>query len=174
MSIETSMKEDAFRALLQSGAAALLTHAERAPDLVIGHPDNPYMRRWFLIKDNDGLSVYLHHILRDDDARALHDHRADNVSIVLAGTMKDLTPAGDRILGPGDVLARKAEDLHRLEVEQFGSRGCWTLWVKGPNRREWGFQTPDGWCHWTAFPQDSDRMNAPGYQASSQTDKVDP
>jgi hypothetical protein len=55
---------------------------KRPPDLVIGPPDKPYLRRWDLLKFL-GWQVSLHEMLADDDVRAMHDHPSFNVSIVL-------------------------------------------------------------------------------------------
>jgi len=41
-----------------------------------------------------------------------------------------------------DVLVRKAEVLHRLELV---SGPVWTYFVTGRFRRPWGFLTPSGW-----------------------------
>lgn len=46
----------------------------RPPDVVIGGDASPYMRRWWVIPRNRRFNVYLHHFLRSDDDRALHDH----------------------------------------------------------------------------------------------------
>lgn len=135
---------------LYSGLShTVIALAQRSPDRIIGDPDKPYLRRWFIVKNPEGQSIYLHHILRDDDARAMHDHPSDNISLVVAGALRDISPDGVRILHAGDTLERKAEQLHRLEVASIG--GCWTLFIKGPNRREWGFQCPGGWRHHTKY-----------------------
>lgn len=98
----------------------------------LGDPTCPYLRRWVL---NLGLfSVRLHHWSRGDDDRALHDHPWWFVSLVLSGSMIDVTETGRERLTPGDVSVRPA--LHKHTVE---TRGCWTLLLCGPERRVWGF-----------------------------------
>ena len=57
----------------------------RAPDLVIGGAADPYLRRWYVLPRNPVLNVYLHHFLRSDDDRALHDHPWVNASVLLDG-----------------------------------------------------------------------------------------
>lgn len=54
----------------------------RAPDVVIGEADSPYLLRWHPIPRNPIFNVYLHQFLRDDDDRALHDHPWVNVSLL--------------------------------------------------------------------------------------------
>lgn len=125
--------------------------SNRAPDFVIGESENPYLRRWWLYREEKGPSVYLHQILRDDDDRALHDHPWDNVTLVLDGIVKDVSLYREKILGPGEVLHRRATDAHRLEVECFDQGCAWTLFVTGPKVREWGFLCQGGWRHWKTF-----------------------
>lgn len=141
----------------------------RTPDLVIGPEDNPYMLRWWLKKDGKFGDLYLHKICRSDEARALHDHRADNISLILKGSYTEIIAPKDpycalgynlnspitRRFGPGSVIHRKAEQPHRLVLDtetelKFNPHGfgnytvtwdkpVWTLWFKFKERREWGF-----------------------------------
>jgi hypothetical protein len=63
------------------------------PDLYIGGRDNPYLLRWHLLrKDSRPLNIYLHHMVRDDDDRALHDHPWWFVSVILAGGYVEVVP----------------------------------------------------------------------------------
>lgn len=119
----------------------------RAPDFVIGDP--AYLRRWWIIPRNEHQNVYLHHGLRDDDDRALHDHPWDNVSYLLIGRYREITPNGAVIREAGSIVHRKATDAHRLELidgEPFVS-----LFFTGPKVRDWGFLCPQGWRHWRDF-----------------------
>jgi hypothetical protein len=120
----------------------------REPDCVIGPPDNPYLRRWWLIPRNRWFNLYLHNILRDDDDRALHDHPWANLSILLRGAYREVTPRGTHLRKRGSFVLRWATAAHRLEVE----RGpVWTLFITGPVVREWGFHCPKAWVHWREF-----------------------
>lgn len=130
----------------------------RKPDLIIGPAHDPYLLRWHIFR-LFGWQLALHKMLRDDDDRALHDHRADNLSIVLRGGYHEITPAPlvnpsapqwvvSRWRGPGSVIFRKAELPHRLVR---GPRVSWSLWLRWPARREWGFYCPKGWRHWREF-----------------------
>jgi quercetin dioxygenase-like cupin family protein len=129
----------------------------RPPDFVIGGPERPYLKRWYLTPRNDVGCTYLHCILRDDDDRALHDHPWDNTSIVLAGELREITPEGGFTLRAGDVVTRRAEDRHRLEVV---AGPVWTLFLTGPKRREWGFWCSQGFVPWQQFvdPTDSGKV----------------
>lgn len=117
------------------------------PDFTINDP--VYLERWWIIPRNEQQNVYLHRILRDDDDRALHDHPWENVSYVIAGSYREITPAGTFIRQPGDVVKRQASDMHRLEL--IDGQPCVSLFFTGPKLREWGFDCPGGWVHWRDF-----------------------
>jgi len=121
----------------------------RAPDFIIGEVTNPYMRRWWIIPRNRLMNVYLHEVLRSDDDRALHDHPWDNTSLLIRGSYLEITPEGKLIREPGDVIHRQATDAHRLVVED--GEPVRSLFMTGPNVREWGFHCPQGWRHWRDF-----------------------
>lgn len=54
-----------------------------------------------------------------------------------------------RFYGPGSIVRRRAEDLHRLELV---NGPAWTLVLTGPYRREWGFVLSDGtWVGFRAY-----------------------
>ena len=130
----------------------------RPPDLVIGDPANPYLLRWWVIpRVEKEERIYLHKMLRSDDDRALHDHPADNVSLILEGGYDEVVPVcTDRPNGPqmvlprraGDVIVRRAADAHRLVMRESAT---WSLFTMGPTIREWGFHCPKGWRSWGEF-----------------------
>ncbi|WP_226998586.1 hypothetical protein [Tardibacter chloracetimidivorans] len=127
----------------------------RLPDLVIGDPARPYLKRWYVIPRNPLFNIYLHQVLRSDDDRALHDHPWWNVSWLLAGEYVEHTiDAGGihhrRLRTGGDFKFRSARSPHRLEIRPGTS--ALTLFITGPRIREWGFHCPDaGWRHWRDF-----------------------
>lgn len=144
----------------------------RAPDFVIGNPDAPYLRRWWILPRNRFFNIYLHQILRSDDDRALHDHPWWNVSIILKGGYREWMPMHlpkhkltlpncsqqiGEIRKPGDFIFRAARYAHRLELLNDGYKNppqaipCWSLFITGPRIREWGFICPNGWRHWRDF-----------------------
>lgn len=122
---------------------------QRLPDFVIGGVDNPYMRRWWIVPRNELQNVYLHQILRDDDARALHDHPWANTSILLIGRYREITPMGEFIREAGSVVHRSAEDAHRLEL--IDGEPCVSLFFTRAKERDWGFHCSKGWVHWRDF-----------------------
>lgn len=122
-----------------------------------------YMHRWIL--ETPWFTIRLHHILRSDEDRALHDHPWDFVSLILWGGYTEVTqwyspkgvdglsgPRYDyfyRRFGPGNIIRRKASDLHRLELPE--GKTAWTLVFTGPTLRSWGFHIPfEGWIPWKA------------------------
>jgi hypothetical protein len=139
------------------------------------------MERWYIIPRNKWFNIYLHKISRSDDDRALHDHRADNLSIVLKGSYTEIIAReldyhddgdweliyhGDQLNGwavgkpttvirkRGAIVYRKAEQPHRIVVD---NGPVWTLWVKFGDRRDWGFYVYDykarqfSWMQWEAY-----------------------
>ena len=123
---------DAFLALARR-------YMEQEPSQVLGDHRDPYLLRWFLDKTREG-SVYVHRMLRSDADPQLHDHPADNMSIMLEGVMREVTAHGVRVLTPGDVVVRAATDTHRIEIDA----PITTIFVMGPRVREWGFWFDDG------------------------------
>jgi hypothetical protein len=140
---------------LCSRLEARLLPPKRDPDFIIGGTENPYLCRWFLIPKNRWFNIYLHHIRRSDDDRALHCHPWASVSLCLAGTMGEVLRPGWRNVEAGDVIFRRASHAHRLVVDDGP---CWTLFITGPIVRQWGFYCPKGWRHWREFVS----LNDPG------------
>lgn len=105
-----------------------------------------YMERHYLLGQpvTGGSTVRYHHILQSD-TRDMHDHPWDFISIILDGTYTETTPDAEQSYGPGSVLVRKAEQLHRLTLTDGP---VWTLVILGQPRRPWGYQTSDGWIPW--------------------------
>jgi hypothetical protein len=126
----------------------------RKPDFEIGPAGDPYMRRWWLIKRNPRFNIYLHHILHDDDDRALHDHPWVSLSLCLDGKLSELSRAKDgsevtRQISCGDVVYRSSTFAHRLSL--VDDNPSWTIFITGPKLREWGFLCPKGWVHYKVF-----------------------
>lgn len=146
----------------------------RKPDLIIGTRENPQTFRWHLVKWR-GFQLASHKWLRSDEDRALHDHSGDNVSFILSPQGYDeivrewaqdqdypCEPVGWIHAGAGkfyrDVTVRRrpfvpyfrrAEDPHRVMLRD--ARPVWSLWLRWPPRRHWGFHCPSGWRKWEDF-----------------------
>lgn len=147
----------------------------REPDFTIGGAADPYLKRWWVIPRNRWFNIYLHHFLRSDDDRALHDHPWVNVSILLRGSYMEHLPDGRvkmrkpwRPWAPWRLVFRLPTQPHRIELllvdlrtgirGPFGSHEIpvWTLFLTGPNVRAFGFLCPKGWCHWRDFTNPGD------------------
>lgn len=109
------------------------------------------MLRWHVIPRNRWFNIYLHKIYGDDDERATHDHPWSSLSIKLWGgeliEIFDCQPFNvECTITPPRIAYRDAELSHRLEVP---GKPVWTLFITGPYKREWGFNCPSGWVHWS-------------------------
>lgn len=132
-----------------------------------GSDTGPYLVRWSLTTPFG--DIKLHHILRSDEERDLHDHPWSFVSLILWGGYWEHTaefvfgdprydyrdsvsglPSTRRTWhGPGSILRRPAPSPHRLELPR--GRSAWTLVITGPRTREWGFRTICGWLPWNEY-----------------------
>ncbi len=126
----------------------------RRPDFVVGTPEAPYLRRWWLVPRNPLCNVYLHQFLRSDDDRALHDHPWPWASLVLVGGYTEHTILAGGIhvrreYQPGALRVHGPRFAHRIELPAGGA--CWTLFITGPRVRGWGFHCPAGWRPWRIF-----------------------
>lgn len=131
-------------------------------DVIECRDGKPYMRRYYLLGQHNttgGSTARYHQILESDEAD-LHDHPWDFVSVILSGSYVESTPDGEQEYGPGSVLVRNAEQLHRLTLP--ARKPVWTFVTLGPTRRTWGFQTPGGWTHWRDYLDASAAPQAAG------------
>jgi len=135
----------------------------REPDKIIGGEDDPYLKRWHIMR-TPWFSIYLHQFLRSDEDRALHDHPADSMSFIIEGSYLEwlecktetdrvmtLTYRPRRAFIP---IFRRAETMHRVQLRldgDFKEIPVWTIFLFFRRRREWGFACPKGWVHWKDF-----------------------
>lgn len=145
--------------VLKSIRTRVLCNASgRPPDFIIGGADAPYMRRWWIVPRNRAFNIYLHHFLRSDDDRALHDHPWWNCSVLLVGRYVEHTISAGGVnhrkeYVAGDIKLRGAKYAHRVELVDGP---CWSLFITGPVVRSWGFHCPAGWRHWREFTSAKD------------------
>jgi hypothetical protein len=92
------------------------------PQVIRNCAGDPYLIRWRLIWTR-WFSLYLHHILRSDEDRELHDHPWSFLTVILTAGYTELTPRGKAFHPPGSILHRPAPWPHRLIL----SRPVWTL-----------------------------------------------
>ena len=152
------------------GSSAKFGLADRLLMRVLRHrvvPDHcgrPYLVRYYLRGGADERpAIYLHHILRSDEDRDLHDHPWPFTSLVLLGGyweeepwIEGTTPETWRSFtartwrGPLSVIRHQAKDYHRVILGDV-DRPAWTLVFRGPRERRWGFRTKSGWVHWKDY-----------------------
>ena len=141
----------------------------KAPDFIVGDPKNPYLLRWWILPRNRFFNIYLHKFLRDDDARALHDHPYFSISIILKGCYFEQLFAYPQAVKKtysmlkffrfkkrvaGQVIFRRASTAHKIILKN--KKPCWSLFITGPRVREWGFYYPEGWRPWRDFVSEDD------------------
>jgi hypothetical protein len=135
----------------------------------------PYLVRYYLfLKDRQKFpfNIFLHQFLRSDPDD-LHDHPWPFFSIILKGGYWEWIPKTTMIMskehgligepeemtevvcgetkvwrGPGTFRFGSAKDYHRIEIEP--NVDCWTVFIPGPQIREWGFLTHKNW-DWRTF-----------------------
>jgi len=111
-----------------------------------------YLRRWKLFPRNKVFNIYLHQLLLSDEG-VYHDHRYASLSFVLKGQMLEcinpwklgdtMRPSQTRVVEPWRFYYRSSTMLHFLTL--FGEKPVWTLFITGPELKDWGFMTERGW-----------------------------
>jgi len=124
----------------------------RQHDFVIGPPHDPQVLRWWIMRSKKFLCIYVHRFVRSDDARALHDHRGINCSLLLQGRYREHLASGAVMRDTGSIIGRWPSTPHRIELLPFPGilsakklRPVLTIFITGPDWREWGFHCPQGW-----------------------------
>lgn len=149
---------------------------KREPDVFIGGRRDTYMERWYLIPHNRFFNVYLHHFLRSDDDRALHDHPWWNFSWLLKGVYSEIVPRDPKKSAPGDAFTfhvrhagdtafRRAKSAHRIMLHKDAAgreQPVWTLFITGPKLRVWGFHCREGWVAFDSAARKERRLNPGG------------
>jgi len=117
--------------------------------------DEPYLERYYLfLKDRTWFpfNVFLHKFLKSDPDD-VHDHPWSYFTLILKGGYYEWLPQfdsnGNKISelqvwrGPGHFRVSRATSYHRIELDP--SVTCWTLFMPGPQQREWGFLSKGHW-----------------------------
>lgn len=114
----------------------------------------PYLERYYIfLKDRNWFpfNIFLHKFLKSDPD-VIHDHPWNYITIIIKGGYWEYVPLyssrgfiiGEEKVwrGTGHVRRCHAESYHRIEVEPGVE--CWTIFIPGIKRREWGFLNHDG------------------------------
>jgi hypothetical protein len=127
------------------------------------HDGGIFLDRWGWECDRVG-GVFLHRMSAPDPGLDLHDHpwpfwsvvvvggyteeRADaRLACQLAALAEQWPDSAARGVvehrGRWSVKAMRLDECHR--VVGLDGRSCWTIVIRGPGRRRWGFYMPGGW-----------------------------
>lgn len=116
--------------------------------------NEPYLERYYLfLKDRKvfPFNIFLHKFLKGDPDD-LHDHPWPYATLIIKGGYWETTPEGRFWRGPGHFRMCKAESLHRIELEPGVT--CWTIFMPGPQQREWGFMYKGKWIYFETYLRD--------------------
>ncbi len=117
--------------------------------------DEPYLERYYLfLKDRKTFpfNIFLHRFLKSDPDD-VHDHPWPYATIILKGGYYEWIPQfnsnGEKIgeiakwRAPGHFRICNADSYHRIELDPNVT--CWTLFMPGPQKRDWGFLVKNKW-----------------------------
>lgn len=122
-----------------------------------------YLNRWGIGHDRIG-GILLHRMEAPDPGIDLHDHPWWFASLILwggyteqradtrhASSMAALADRHPRRLGRGYEQVRHPLSVRSMRLDEchtitaLNRRTSWSLIVRGPRRRKWGFYLSDGW-----------------------------
>ena len=119
--------------------------------------DEPLVTRYYLfLKDRKAFpfNVFLHKFHKGDPDD-VHDHPWPYATLILKGGYWEWIPQFDNQgkkfgeiahwRGPGHFRICGANSYHRIELDP--SVTAWTLFMPGPQKREWGFLVKNKWIH---------------------------
>lgn len=113
---------------------------------IIYRDDNePYLIRYTFCNWKI-FSIKVHNILLSDPS-CPHDHPWAFITLLLRGSYTEHTPYGTKTYGAGRILYRRADHVHRLEI----NKPVWSFVITFKKTRTWGFYTKYGWVHWRYF-----------------------
>jgi hypothetical protein len=124
--------------------------------IIMDRVDNePYLERYYVfLKDRTRFpfNVFLHKFLKSDPDD-VHDHPWPYATLILKGGYYEWIPQfnnqGEKIgeiakwRAPGHFRFCSATSYHRIELDPNVT--CWTLFMPGPQKREWGFLVKNKW-----------------------------
>ena len=119
--------------------------------------NEPYLERYYLFLKERKLfpfNIFLHKFLKGDPDD-VHDHPWPYATLILRGGYYEWTPQfnsnGEMIgqfrrwRGPGHFRICRPTSYHRIELREGVT--AWTLFMPGPQIREWGFLVRNKWIH---------------------------
>lgn len=123
----------------------------------------PYLERYYVfLRDRDRFpfNVFVHKFLKSDPTD-VHDHPWNFFTVILRGGYWEWRPQFDnqgrkitevaKWCGVGSIRRAGANTYHRIELDPGIT--CWTLFVPGIKRRDWGFLVQNKWVQWQQYLQ---------------------
>ena len=123
--------------------------------------DEPYLERYYLfLKDRKWFpfNIFIHKFLKSDPDD-VHDHPWPYATLILKGGYWEWIPQfnslGQKIgelatwRGAGHFRICSAKSFHRIELDPNVT--AWTLFMPGPQQREWGFLNKGRWVQWEKY-----------------------
>jgi len=134
----------------------LLERFDRKRIIMDRQCNEPLLTRYYLFlkeRKHFPFNVFLHKFHKGDPGD-LHDHPWPYFTLILAGGYYEWVPKmwnGCKVgevrkwRGPGHFRFCSATSYHRIELKEGVTP--WTLFMPGPQTREWGFLVKDKWIH---------------------------
>jgi hypothetical protein len=117
--------------------------------------NEPYLERYYLFlkeRKNFPFNIFLHKFLKGDPDD-VHDHPWPYATLILKGGYYEWTAEFDENnikigetkhwRGPGHFRVCSANSFHRIELKPEVT--AWTMFMPGPQKREWGFLVNNKW-----------------------------
>jgi len=119
--------------------------------------NEPYLERYYIfLRDRTWFpfNVFIHKFIKSDPDD-VHDHPWPYATLILKGGYNEWVPTFDKDgkkigevchwRGPGHFRISGANSYHRIELVEGVTP--WTMFMPGPQRREWGFLVNNRWIH---------------------------
>jgi len=113
--------------------------------------NEPLLTRYYLfLKDRKRFpfNAFIHKFHKGDPGD-VHDHPWPYFTLILAGGYYEWVLISNcevrKWRGPGHFRFCSANSYHRIELKEGVTP--WTLFMPGPQTREWGFLVKDKWIH---------------------------
>jgi hypothetical protein len=123
--------------------------------------NEPYLERYYVfLKDRTWFpfNIFVHKFLKSDPDH-LHDHPWPYFTLILKGGYYEWVPYYDKDnnkmteickwRGAGHFRICKETSYHRIDLNPDIT--AWTLFMPGPQKREWGFMVRNKWIHNTDY-----------------------
>lgn len=139
----------------------LIKRSQKRPYLhIYGKDGHMYMGRWWLFnaypdfssgkKNWFPISIRIHHIQKEDDDRALHDHPWNARTIIIKGGYTEVRVDGERhFRTPGDTAKLNFGEYHRITYVK--PEGAWTIFITGKYQGTWGFLVNGEKVQWRKY-----------------------